>query len=47
LSDEFVFTRPGCNVLFNDGSVRFVTTEKLGRLKWRIVASELCDQDRE
>jgi prepilin-type processing-associated H-X9-DG protein len=26
----------GCNVLFNDGSVRFVKTEELGMLRWRV-----------
>jgi prepilin-type processing-associated H-X9-DG protein len=26
----------GCNILFNDGSVRFVKTEELGQLKWTV-----------
>ena len=26
----------GCNVLFNDGSVKFVKTKDLGKLKWKI-----------
>lgn len=26
----------GCNVLFNDGSIRFVKTEQLGELKWKV-----------
>lgn len=28
----------GCNVLFNDGSVRFVRAEELGTLKWNVEA---------
>jgi prepilin-type processing-associated H-X9-DG protein len=26
----------GCNVLFNDGSVKFVEPEELGKLKWKV-----------
>jgi prepilin-type processing-associated H-X9-DG protein len=26
----------GCNILFNDGRVRFVKQEELGRLKWKV-----------
>jgi prepilin-type processing-associated H-X9-DG protein len=28
----------GCNILFNDGSVRFVKTKELGKLRWKIEA---------
>jgi prepilin-type processing-associated H-X9-DG protein len=30
----------GCNVLFNDGHVEFVRTEKLGELKWGVEEKE-------
>jgi hypothetical protein len=25
----------GCNVLFNDGTVRFIKPEEVGKLKWK------------
>jgi len=34
----------GCNILFNDFSVRFVTTSGLGRLKWTVEESETPTQ---
>ena len=30
----------GCNVLFNDGSVTFVKTKDLGKLKWKVEEGE-------
>ena len=30
----------GCNVLFNNGSVRFVRTKELVKLKWKIDKEE-------
>jgi prepilin-type processing-associated H-X9-DG protein len=30
----------GCNVLFKDGSVRFVKTEELGKLRWKAEETE-------
>lgn len=26
----------GCNILFNNGSVKFIKTDQLGRLKWKV-----------
>jgi len=30
----------GCNILFNDGHVKFVRTERLGELKWEVEEGE-------
>jgi len=29
----------GCNVLFNDGGVKFIPTDKLSKLKWKVEGS--------